>query len=37
MIGFKFVIPTNFPIAAPFPYLDEPVDSQVIDFFDYVE
>jgi hypothetical protein len=37
MIGFKFILPTEFPIFPPYAYLDEPINQQVIEFFDYVE
>lgn len=37
MIGFKFVIPLNFPNVSPTTYLDEPINPQVIEFIDYVE
>lgn len=36
MIGFKFVIPTSFPMHPPIAFLDEPINQLVIEIFDYV-
>ena len=36
-IGFKFLIPVQYPFVAPYVYLDEPVNQSVIDMIDYVE
>ena len=36
MIGFKFVLPSTFPVAAPWAILDEPINPMVIEFIDYV-
>ena len=37
MIGFKFVLPSTFPIFPPWSILDEPVNPMVSEFIDYVE
>ena len=37
MIGFKFVIPSAFPLHPPTPFLDEEINQSVIEIFDYVE
>ena len=36
MIGFKFVLPSGFPIVPPWSILDEPVNPMVSEFIDYV-
>ena len=36
-IGFKFLLPAQYPIVPPYVYLDEPVDATVIELLDYVE
>ena len=36
-IGFKFLIPVQYPLFPPYVYLDEPVDKTVIEMIDYVE
>ena len=36
-LGFKFVLPINYPFDAPLVYLDEPIDPEVIDMIDYLE
>ena len=36
MIGFKFVLPSNFPAVPPWSILDEPVNPMVSEFIDYV-
>ena len=36
-IGFKFILPNNYPMEAPLVYLDEPVNQMVIDMIDYVD
>ena len=36
MIGFKFVLPSNFPLVPPWSILDEPVNPMVSEFIDYV-
>lgn len=36
-LGFKFVLPINYPVDAPLVYLDEPVNQEVIDMIDYLE
>ncbi len=37
MIGFKFVMPLDFPREAPLVFLDEPENAQVVEFVDYVD
>ena len=37
MIGFKFVIPSNFPGQPAMPFLDEPINQTVSEIFDYVD
>lgn len=36
MIGFKFVLPSSFPVVPPWSILDEPVNPMVSEFIDYV-
>ena len=36
-IGFKFILPSEYPIAAPFVFLDEAENKQVIELIDYVD
>ena len=36
-IGFKFLLPAQYPIAPPYVYLDEPENPQVVELLDYVE
>ena len=36
MIGFKFVLPSNFPLVPPWSILDEPVNPMVSESIDYV-
>ena len=36
-IGFKFLIPCQYPAAPPYVYLDEPENPSVIELIDYVE
>jgi hypothetical protein len=36
MIGFKFVLPSSFPLTPPWSILDEPVNPMVSEFIDYV-
>ena len=36
-IGFKFILPSEYPKAVPFVFLDEPENSQVVEFVDYVD
>ena len=36
-VGFKFILPPQYPYAGPFVYLDEPVNQEVIDVIDYVD
>lgn len=37
LIGFKFVLPTNYPFDPPMVYLDEPENPILIEFIDYIE
>lgn len=36
MIGFKFVLPSSFPLVPPWTILDEPINPMVIEFIDYI-
>ena len=36
-IGFKFLLPAQYPIVPPYVYLDEPEDPTVVELLDYVE
>ena len=36
-MGFKFVLPVNYPASAPYVYLDEPENQEVIDMIDYLD
>ena len=36
-IGFKFLIPVQYPFVSPYVYLDEPVNESVIEMIDYLE
>lgn len=36
-IGFKFLLPAQYPATPPYVYLDEPENATVIDLIDYVE
>jgi hypothetical protein len=36
-IGFKFILPSQYPHLAPYVYLDEPLDESVIEIIDYVD
>lgn len=36
-VGFKFILPSQYPSHAPYVYLDEPVDEQVIEIIDYID
>ena len=36
-IGFKFLIPVQYPFVPPYVYLDEPVNESVIEMIDYLE
>jgi len=35
--GFKIVFPTFYPFSAPWVFLDEKEDPQIIEFMDYIE
>ena len=37
MLGFKFILPQNFPCDAPLVYLDEPENEEVIEMVDYLD
>ena len=36
-VGFKFILPTDYPSQAPYVYLDEPENADVIAMLDYVD
>ena len=36
-IGFKFILPTEYPKHAPFVYLDEPENAEVVQLLDYID
>ena len=36
-IGFKFLLPAQYPIVPPYVYLDEPPNPTVVELLDYVE
>ena len=36
-IGFKFLLPAQYPVVPPYVYLDEPENPQVVELLDYVE
>ena len=36
-IGFKFLLPAQYPIVPPYVYLDEPENPTVVELIDYVE
>ena len=37
LLGFKFVLPFNYPLAAPLVFLDEPDNPEVIEMVDYLD
>lgn len=37
MLGFKYILPANFPFDAPLVYLDEPENQEVIEMVDYLD
>lgn len=37
MLGFKFILPMNYPQEAPICYLDEPENAEVVDMVDYLD
>ena len=37
MLGFKFILPANYPQDAPICYLDEPELQEVVDMVDYLD
>ena len=37
LLGFKFVLPVNYPMSAPVILLDEPEKQEVIDMIDYLD
>ena len=37
LIGFKFIIPENYPYDPPHAFLDEPVNPTLIDLLDYLD
>ena len=36
-IGFKFLLPAQYPVVPPYVYLDEPENAQVVELLDYIE
>ena len=36
-IGFKFLLPAQYPATPPYVYLDEPENPTVVELIDYVE
>jgi hypothetical protein len=36
-IGFKFILPASYPNSAPYVYLDEVENQQVVSLIDYVD
>ena len=36
-VGFKFILPAQYPIIPPYVYLDEPENPQVAELLDYIE
>lgn len=37
LLGFKFVLPVNYPNSAPLSFLDEPENAEVIEMIDYLD
>ena len=37
MLGFKFVTPQDYPRSAPFAFLDEKEDAEVVEMVDYLD
>jgi hypothetical protein len=37
LFGFRIVLSRNYPFEAPWVYLDEPENPQVIEFIDYID
>ena len=37
MLGFKFLLPFNYPQSPPHVYLDEPENPEVIEMVDYLD
>ena len=36
-IGFKFLCPREYPREPPYVFLDEPLNEQVIEVYDYID
>lgn len=36
-IGFKFILPIQYPMQPPYVYLDEPFSQSVQENFDYID
>ena len=36
-IGFKFILPTHYPMHAPYVYLDEPFNQSIVEYSDYID
>jgi hypothetical protein len=37
LLGFKFVLPDNYPIGCPLVYLDEKENPEVVEMIDYLD
>ena len=37
LLGFKFVLPQEYPFSAPLAYLDEPESAEVVEMIDYLD
>lgn len=37
LLGFKFILPSNYPVEAPICYLDEPENEEVVEMVDYLD
>ncbi len=37
LLGFKFVLPYQYPLSAPLVFLDEPERPEVIEMIDYLD
>jgi hypothetical protein len=37
MLGFKFILPQNYPGEPPIVYLDEPEKPEVVEMIDYLD
>lgn len=37
LVGFKFVLPHNYPEGAPLAFLDEPELQEIVEMIDYLD